>query len=42
MAKKDTTEKIMEKKFDTFIVFDNISENVDDYKSPAWSHYTSR
>ena len=35
MAKKDTTEKIMEKKFDTFIVFDNISENVDDYKKPG-------
>ena len=35
MAKKSTTEKIMDKKFDAFIVFDNISENIDDYKKPG-------
>ena len=35
MAKKDKTEKIMDKRFDTFIVFDNISDNVEDYKKPG-------
>lgn len=35
MAKKSTTEKIMDKTFDAFIVFDNISENIDDYKKPG-------
>jgi len=35
MAKKDRTEKMMDKEFKTYIVFDNISENVDDYKKPG-------